>query len=193
MSNFICAFCENSETEVILFCKTCGKLSPTSPQSYFDLLGLAEDFLLCPQNLEKKYLAQQRLLHPDQFVLKSEEERHYAEEHTMRLNEAYKILKSPSLRGHYLLTLKKGAGLTQKQVQDPIFLMEMMEQREHIDSLMTEEEIEQASHAVTGRLHVLEKDIGEVFCKEDFQKASQLLNQFQYIVQLYKTLQAKKS
>ena len=94
--------------EPLLFCKICGKLSaPRSDSSYFIVLGMKDTFPISLQDLEKNYLARQRLLHPDQFVLKSEEERFAAEEHTILLNEAYRTLKSPSLRGHHLLSLKK--------------------------------------------------------------------------------------
>ena len=162
-----------------------------SSKTYFTVLGLREKYSLDLQDLEKSYLAQQRLSHPDQFVLKSKEEQEMAEEQTMFLNEAYRTLKSPVLRGHYLLSLKKKNVEVLEKPQNPLFLMEMMEEREQMAQLETEEDIKQASQKIKELLQKLEKEIGEAFEDENLSKARSLLDQFQYRLQLSKTLHAK--
>ena len=190
----LCEVSEEGEGASLLFCRVCEKLlAPRLDSSYFKVLGLRDIFHLNLQDLEKNYLARQRLLHPDQFVLKSEEERFAAEEHTILLNEAYRTLKSPSLRGYHLLSLKKKPEDVFDKTQDPLFLMDMMEEREQMEALNTQSEIKEASNRIKEHLHGLEKEMEEAFEAENLQKASQLLDHFQYRLQLYKILQAKLS
>ncbi|HQS93397.1 MAG TPA: Fe-S protein assembly co-chaperone HscB [Alphaproteobacteria bacterium] len=188
----LCDVSDEGEGASLLFCKICGKLlAPRPDSSYFTVLGMRDTFPLNLQDLEKNYLARQRLLHPDQFVLKSEEERFEAQEHTILLNEAYRTLKSPSLRGYHLLSLKKKKEDVFDKTQDPLFLMNMMEEREQMEALNTQNDIKEASNRIKEHLQGLEKEMGEAFDVENLQKASQLLDHFQYRLQLYKLLQAK--
>ncbi|MBS0185774.1 MAG: Fe-S protein assembly co-chaperone HscB [Proteobacteria bacterium] len=192
ISEHFCEFPEDPTDVSHFFCKLCGKLSkPKKSSSYFHILGLKEEYLLSLQELEKNYLMRQRLLHPDQFVLKSEEERIKAEDYTMLLNEAYRILKSSALRGHHLLSLNKRSEESLKKTQDPLFLMMMMEAQERLKMLENEVELLKAKNEIKARLLKCEKAIGEAFESKDFQKASDLLDQLQYHMSLYKMVQEK--
>jgi len=191
-SEHFCEFSEDTKDVSHFFCKLCGKLSkPKESSSYFYILGLKEEYLLKVQELEKNYFLRQRLLHPDQFVLKSEEEQIRAEDYTMLLNEAYRILKSPSLRGHHLLSLKKRPEEDLKKTQDPLFLMMMMEEQERLKILENETDLLKAKEGIKARLLKCENEIGEAFKRNDFQEASDLLDQLNYHMHLYKLVQEK--
>lgn len=73
---------------------------------YFQFLDLPRALAIDPRDLEKRFYALSRQLHPDLFARKSPEERLYAEEASARLNDAYRALKDPVARALYLLKLE---------------------------------------------------------------------------------------
>ena len=74
------------------------------PQAdYFTYLGLPQKLQIDPAELEKRFYALSRRLHPDRHAGKPEPERRLAEEATARLNDAYRTLKDPVARAEYLL------------------------------------------------------------------------------------------
>ena len=73
---------------------------------YFEFLETPRSLALDPRDLEKRFYALSRQLHPDLYARKSFEEQHYAEEASALLNDAYRTLKEPIARAMYLLKLE---------------------------------------------------------------------------------------
>ncbi len=73
---------------------------------YFEFLELPRSLAIDLKDLEKRFYALSRQLHPDLFARKSAEEKVYAEEASARLNDAYRALKDPIARTLYLLKLE---------------------------------------------------------------------------------------
>lgn len=95
--------------------------------------------------LEAHYQALQKQFHPDRFATRSAKERRLSLEHVTHLNTAYQTLRDPLSRSAYLLE-RLGNGHSdsdQAPPADPIFLMEMMEARETLESINL-----QSEHAV---------------------------------------------
>ena len=89
-------------------------------------------FALDAADLDRRYFALQRQLHPDRFVTKSARERAISQSQATSLNAAYETLKDPLERAAYLLKrmgvdIDPGDGAT---INDPALLMEAMEMRE---------------------------------------------------------------
>ncbi len=70
---------------------------------YFDVLGLAPRLALDLKDLEKRFYAKSRELHPDRFVRAPHAEQQRALELSALLNDAYRTLREPIARAEYVL------------------------------------------------------------------------------------------
>ena len=84
------------------FCAACGAIQP-SVANYFDFFGLPPRLNLDSADLEKRFYALSRRLHPDLFARRSERERQYSLDATSVLNDGYRALRDPINRAEYLL------------------------------------------------------------------------------------------
>jgi len=127
-----CWSCGGPVAAGALFCGTCRVVQPPGELDHFARLGLARDFALDPADLDRRYFAAQRQLHPDRFATRSPRERAISQSQAVALNDAYETLKAPLARACYLLALS-GVDRTPDRdhtIDDPALLMEQMERRE---------------------------------------------------------------
>ena len=73
---------------------------------YFEFLELPRSLTIDSKDLEKRFYAFSRQLHPDVFARKTPAEQEYALEASAVLNDAYRALKDPVTRAQYLLRLE---------------------------------------------------------------------------------------
>jgi molecular chaperone HscB len=108
-------------------------MAADSAPSHFDLFELPVSFDIDVGRLDARYRELQRSLHPDRFVSAGDRERLQSVQQATQVNEAYRTLKDPLLRGRYLLQL---GGYTfddeHHTTSDIDFLMEQMELRESL-------------------------------------------------------------
>ena len=76
------------------------------PPDYFEALGLPRSLAIDLKDLEKRFYARSRQLHPDLFARKSQAERDRALEDSAVLNDAYRAMKDPIARAMYLLRIE---------------------------------------------------------------------------------------
>lgn len=95
-----------------LFCRYCNSLQAPIP-NYFEFFGLPCHLAIDPDNLQKQFYALSRLLHPDRYTRRSEQEKHYSLQASSILNDAYRVLRDPITRSEYVL---KQAGF---EIDDP--------------------------------------------------------------------------
>jgi molecular chaperone HscB len=76
------------------------------PRDYFEFFGLPHNLAIGLKDLEKRFYALSRELHPDRFARRSEAERERALEDSATLNDAYRTLREPIARAQYLLKLE---------------------------------------------------------------------------------------
>src|SRR5580698_5037675 len=95
---------------------------------YFEFLDLPRKLALDARDLEKRFYALSRQLHPDLHSRKSQAERDQAEESTAVLNNAYRVLRDPIARAGYLLKLE-GFDIGEQTTKDvpPELLEEIFE------------------------------------------------------------------
>ncbi|HTY57084.1 MAG TPA: Fe-S protein assembly co-chaperone HscB, partial [Candidatus Binataceae bacterium] len=95
---------------------------------YFEAFGIERTLALDPKDLETRFYALSRKLHPDLFARRSKPERDQAEEDTAQLNDAYRTLRDPVSRAEYLLKLE-GFDIGEQGSKDvpPELLEEMFE------------------------------------------------------------------
>lgn len=113
--------------------------------SIFDLFDLRPCFKIDQEKLRCKYLALQRECHPDQMVNKIE-----TSNHSIKINQAFKILNNERMRAEYLLKLQ---GLVVNSEYDNvklsrIELLEILEIREKIDEEISPEKLELLAHKI---------------------------------------------
>lgn len=110
-----------------LFCEICRALQPP-PSDYYSLFGLESKLTLDSADLEKRFYALSRRLHPDLFTRKSERERQYSLEATAVLNDAYRTLRDPVRRAEYVLK-QNGFDIGEQRTKDvpPELLEEVFE------------------------------------------------------------------
>ena len=124
-----------AERERDAFCPSCNKVQPVIVNtSFFATLGLSPQMGLDRKALDKAYRDLSRKVHPDRFGQTSRLERKLALEQTTHVNDAYRTLKKPRTRAEYLMGLNgHKTGAEDDRIDDPMFLMEMLELREALD------------------------------------------------------------
>ena len=73
---------------------------------YFEIFGLPRSLDLSLDDLQARFYALSRELHPDRFMRKPEAERQQALDMSSALNDAYRTFKDPIKRAQYLLALE---------------------------------------------------------------------------------------
>ena len=102
--------------------------------NYFEFFSLPQQFEVDLKALENNYRKIQSDSHPDRFVTASASEKLISMQTATIANEAYLTLKSPSLRGAYLLGLSGIVAIDEQNNQMPAdFLMQQMEWREGVE------------------------------------------------------------
>ncbi len=105
-------------------------------KNHFDLLGLAKCYAIDPGDLERAYLAVQKVVHPDRFAGASETQRRLALQLAAQVNLAHEVLKKPSRRASYLCELAGvDLGLESNTSMPTEFLMLQMAWRETLDDI----------------------------------------------------------
>jgi molecular chaperone HscB len=87
------------------FCEKCKALQAPSPD-YFEFFEIPRKLTLDAKDLETRFYALSRQLHPDLFSRRSAREREYSLEATAILNDAYRTLRDPISRALYVLRLE---------------------------------------------------------------------------------------
>jgi molecular chaperone HscB len=100
-------------------------------QDYFALFGLPASYRFDPAELDAAYRKLQTEVHPDRFAAAGDDERRLALQSSSRVNEAYRALRSPLERAHYLLLLRGIDALAETDTALPTqFLEQQLECRE---------------------------------------------------------------
>jgi len=107
---------------------------------YFEAFGIGLKLALDPKDLETRFYALSRKLHPDLFARKSKAERDKAEEDTAILNDAYRTLRDAIARAEYLLK-QEGFDIGEQGSKDvpPELLEEVFELNMALEEADTEQ------------------------------------------------------
>ena len=123
-------------------CPTCNTIKDVSTScNNFDLLGLPTSFNLDPNDMDAAYKALQKKLHPD-LHHQSPDTAELAASHSTRINMACDILSDPVLRAQHLMVIKYNEDPLAEgtpSLNDPELLMFVMEARQAIEDVATED------------------------------------------------------
>ncbi|TCD71528.1 hypothetical protein EIP91_008909 [Steccherinum ochraceum] len=92
--------------------------------------------------LRARFLALQRLVHPDRWAAKSPVKGDIAARVSETVNTINSHLSNPVSRTLYILEQEGVTGDTESILDDPTIVMEVMEARESLEEAQTEEEVE---------------------------------------------------
>lgn len=132
---------------------------PDFSQDYFALFGLKRAYRIDAAKLDQAYHEMQGKVHPDRHAHLPETERRLSMQWATQVNEAYRTLKQPLLRAHYLLRLA-GAETDHESntAMPPEFLMEQMEWREAVAEARSAGD----HHELEKLMQRLEKHAGDI-------------------------------
>lgn len=118
-----------------LFCRYCNSLQAPIP-NYYEFFGLPCHLALNPDHLQKQFYSLSRLLHPDRYTRRSEQEKHYSLQASSILNDAYRVLRDPIRRSEYVLK-EAGFEIGEQRSKDvpPELLEEVFELNMALDEL----------------------------------------------------------
>jgi molecular chaperone HscB len=157
--------------------------------SHFELFGLAPAFRLDKEALEEAYREIQSRVHPDRFAHAGDAERRASLQWTTRVNEAYRILKSPVQRAKHILELHGVDVAFETNTRMPTdFLMQQLELREELERAVGKKDAAGLDHL---RLSLrdfkasLEKQIGEAIDgTQDYPGAADLVRKLMFLDRL---------
>jgi molecular chaperone HscB len=165
------------------------------------LLGLDRKLNLNQAELQKRFYEHSRQLHPDRFMRKPEAERQYSLDASSLLNDAYRTLKEPVKRGHYILT-QEGFDVAEQRSKDELLEevfelnMALEEMRGGDDSARPQ--LEQAATNFAKMLHQSEQELEALYIQYDatpnrdiLLKIRGVLNRRKYIQNLVDEVQAE--
>ncbi|MGB8833258.1 MAG: Fe-S protein assembly co-chaperone HscB, partial [Candidatus Sulfotelmatobacter sp.] len=138
------------------FCESCGKVQPPMPVDYFTFFGLARKLNVDVPALEKDFYELSRKLHPDLNARAGSQEQEWSLQQSSLLNDAYRTLKDPIKRTHYLLQLEgveleeqsksateqaRSSGQIKKQIVPPDLLEEVFELNMQLEELRAQKKM----------------------------------------------------
>jgi molecular chaperone HscB len=133
-STVTCWSCGTARAPTDALCPSCGKVQPPPPGTTHDkfaVLGVPRSFELAESQVDERFRALSRKLHPDRFARASAKERRFSLEQTTLLNDAYRTLRDPARRAEHLLELRGVRPLSDTAMPEE-FLEEAMADREKL-------------------------------------------------------------
>jgi len=151
-------------------CPHCEAPQPLPPGSdLFTVLGLPRKLVLDTDDLERRYHAGARALHPDRHQTAEPRARELSERASAVLNRAYRTLRDPVARGRYWLELH-GSPLHVDNKEVPAALAaDVFETQEQLEDLRTSPtperhaEVRRVRDALAARLRGLKDDLSGLY------------------------------
>lgn len=162
---------------------------PDFSQDFFALFGLPRAYRIDAARLDQAYHAMQGKVHPDRHAHLPETERRLSMQWATQVNEAYRTLKQPLLRAHYLLRLA-GADTEHESntAMPPEFLMEQMEWREAVEEAREAAEVselEDLHRRLLGHAREVRGDLAAQLDEhQDYEAAADTVRRLMFIEKL---------
>jgi molecular chaperone HscB len=155
-------------------------------QNHFDLFGLAPQFSIEGEALERSYREIQSKVHPDRFAHAGDAERRASLQWTTRVNEAYRTLKDPVQRARHILELHSvDVAFETNTAMPPEFLVQQMELRESLEQAKTPASLDEMRKRLRQDKARLQQQIGEAIdLKKDYGAAAGLVRKLQFLDRL---------
>lgn len=111
-------------------------------RNYFELFGLPQRYRFDPGSLERAYRELQSEVHPDRFAGAGDAQKRVALQSSAHVNEAYRALRDPVERAHYVLKLHGVDALAETDTALPFdFLERQLERREAAEAAVAARDV----------------------------------------------------
>ena len=129
----------------------------------FELFELPPQFALDRSQLDGRWKALQREVHPDRFAAEGAVAQRVAMQWSVRINEAYQRLKDPLKRAAYLCELRGQPVNAESNTAMPAaFLMQQMEWRETLDDTDALAALEDLADEVAAERKRVQQSLGQL-------------------------------
>jgi molecular chaperone HscB len=162
---------------------------------YYAVLGIPRDLNLSVDDIQQRYYALSRELHPDRFMQKPEAERQRALDMSSALNDAYRTLRDPIKRAQYLLGLE-GFDIGEQRSKDvpPELLEEVFELNMALEEMRggddsARPQLEQADKNFTNMLGETDQQLHDLFEQYDTSQSRDVLSQIRNVLNRRKYIQ----
>ena len=155
----------------------------------FALFNLAVQFNVDLTELNSRYLALQKSLHPDNFAAASAQEQRLAMQKSAEINDALQMLKDPISRADCIIALNTGEqqDIEQKSNRDLSFLMQQMEWRESLEQIeqqQNEAELNQFACDIQQTEQQILTELSTALGEQQWQLADQMTDKLRFIKKL---------
>lgn len=139
----------------------------------FELFELPQQFALDRAQLDERWKALQREVHPDRFAAQGAAAQRVAMQWSVRINEAYQRLKDPLKRAAYLCELRgQPVNAENNTTMPPAFLMQQMEWREALEDTSDVAALENLADDVAAERSRVQQSLGQLLdVQQDVQAA----------------------
>ncbi len=129
----------------------------------FALFELPQQFAIDRAQLDERWKALQREVHPDRFAAEGAAAQRVAMQWSVRINEAYQRLKDPLKRAAYLCELRGvPVNAESNTAMPPAFLMQQMEWREALDDTQEVGALESLSDEVAAERKRVQQSLAQL-------------------------------
>jgi len=155
-----------------LFCRYCNTIQAPTPD-YYEFFDLPRRLGLDAEDLKSRFYTLSRLLHPDRYTRRSEQERRFSLEASSILNDAYRVLKDPIRRAEYVLR-QEGFPVGDQRNKDvpPELLEEVFELNMALDELRGGDlevlpQLEEMRNRFLEMLGAIDSELEALFARHD--------------------------
>ena len=140
--------------------------------NFFEIFSLPLGWEVDIEQLDVKFRALQKALHPDRYANKNDFEKRLAVQTAATINQAYETIKHPLTRAQYLLDLE-GLDADQEShiTSDGQFLMDQMLLREALSEIRGSENAKEALVSLSMEAQQTAAEIQQEFASQYQQKA----------------------
>jgi len=152
-----------------LVCPGCEAPQPPPDGDLFAVLGLPRRLAVDGEDLERRYHAASRALHPDRHQTAEPHARQLSERASAALNRAYRTLRDPVARGRYWLELHGNPLHRENKEIPPALATDVFETQEKLEELRTKatpalhDEVRHVHDALVARLAGLEAELSRLY------------------------------
>ena len=153
-----------------LVCPDCeAPQSLPADSDLFAVLGLRRQLVLDGDELERRYHALSRALHPDRHQAADPRARELSEAASAALNRAYRTLRDPVARGRYWLELHGNPLHVDNKEVPAALAADVFETQERLEELRTSptpglrDEVRGIRDALAARLRALKDDLSDLY------------------------------
>lgn len=147
------------------------------------MLGLAPQFLIDPEVIERAFLERSKRVHPDRFATAPVAERTKALSQARALNDAYQAVKKPVARAEYLLA-RAGVTIGDNERLEPEMIEQVLELREELALARQRQDraaLESFQAQMRARRAQAVDQLAPLFARQDLQAIKRELISLRYI------------